>query len=257
MGTVHLVGGEKGGVGKSVVARLLAQLFIDRKLPFVALDADLSHGALVRYYGDYARRVDLTKLESADQIIEEALGEDRRVVVDLPAQSHRDLQRWLEASDVLGSAEESGVRLVFWYVTDGGFDSVSHLEKLLALRGDALQFVAVRNQGRSRDFSQFDASSVCQQLLAAGGQVVTLPELDPAVMYKIDRSGSSFWAAINTKQGPQALSLLERRRAKLWLERAQAGLDPAAAWGLRADRNEAQWGNERPELPADGASVAN
>ena len=37
MSTVHFVGGEKGGVGKSVVARLLAQLFIDRALPFVAL----------------------------------------------------------------------------------------------------------------------------------------------------------------------------------------------------------------------------
>ena len=34
MSIVHLVGGEKGGVGKSVVARLLTQLFIDRSLPF-------------------------------------------------------------------------------------------------------------------------------------------------------------------------------------------------------------------------------
>jgi len=32
MSTVHLVGGEKGGVGKSVVARLLAQSFIDRSI---------------------------------------------------------------------------------------------------------------------------------------------------------------------------------------------------------------------------------
>ena len=34
MSTIHFVGGEKGGVGKSVVAHLLAQLFIDRELPF-------------------------------------------------------------------------------------------------------------------------------------------------------------------------------------------------------------------------------
>jgi hypothetical protein len=257
MSTVHLVGGEKGGVGKSVVARLLSQLFIDRGLPFAALDADLSHGALVRYYGDYARQVDLSQLDSADQILEGALGEDRRVVVDLPAQSHRDLQRWLEESDVLECARESDVRLVFWYVTDGGFDSVSYLTKLLDLLGSSFQFVAVRNQGRAREFTQFDASPAYQQLLAAGGQVATLPELDPAVMYKIDRFGSSFWAAINTKQGPQSLSVLERRRAKLWLERAQAALDPSGAWGLRAERSEMQRGEARPELPPDGASIAN
>jgi cellulose biosynthesis protein BcsQ len=38
MTNIHLVGGEKGGVGKSLVARLLAQYFIDHSLPFVGFD---------------------------------------------------------------------------------------------------------------------------------------------------------------------------------------------------------------------------
>ena len=80
MSTVHLVGGEKGGVGKSVVARLLSQLFIDRGLAFAALDADQSHGALLRSYVDFTQPVDLGRLESADQILDRALGADRRVV---------------------------------------------------------------------------------------------------------------------------------------------------------------------------------
>ena len=50
MSAIHFVGGEKGGVGKSVVARLLAQLFIDRGLAFAALDGDRSNAALLRYY---------------------------------------------------------------------------------------------------------------------------------------------------------------------------------------------------------------
>src|SRR4051794_37940412 len=37
MSKVHFVGGEKGGVGKSVVARLLCQYCIDKKLPFAAV----------------------------------------------------------------------------------------------------------------------------------------------------------------------------------------------------------------------------
>jgi len=105
MSTVHFVGGEKGGVGKSVVARLLAQLFIERNLAFAALDADLSHGALMRYYADYSRAVDLTQLDSADQIMDAALASDRRVLVDLPAQSHRFLRRWVDTADVLSYAE--------------------------------------------------------------------------------------------------------------------------------------------------------
>jgi cellulose biosynthesis protein BcsQ len=37
---IHLIGGEKGGVGKSVVARLLAQYLIDRQMPFLGFDTD-------------------------------------------------------------------------------------------------------------------------------------------------------------------------------------------------------------------------
>jgi len=224
MSTVHLVGGEKGGVGKSVVARLLAQSFIDRGVRFAALDADQSHGALVRSYGDYAQAVDLERLESADQILDRALGADRRVLVDLPAQSHRLLRRWIDATDVLALAREMEVRVVLWHVTDGGFDSVAHLEKLVDDFGDSVEYVVVQNYGRSKDFSQLEASTGYQRVLALRGRVFALPELDPAIMYKLDRFGSSFWAAVNTTEGERSLSTLERRRARLWLDRSGAAL---------------------------------
>ncbi|MDH3530768.1 MAG: mobilization protein, partial [Acidobacteriota bacterium] len=43
MSAVHFIGGEKGGVGKSVISRLFAQYHVDRGKPFVILDSDLSH----------------------------------------------------------------------------------------------------------------------------------------------------------------------------------------------------------------------
>jgi hypothetical protein len=230
MSIVHFVGGEKGGVGKSVVARLLTQLFIDRSLPFAAFDADLSHGALQRYYSDYTQPVDLAQLTSADQILDSAVAAQRSVIVDLPAQSQRALQRWFDSTDVLAFAREADIRLVSWHVTDGGFDSVSQLEQQLARHGNALKYVVVKNEGRSKDFRQFDASPANHRLRELGGQVITLPELDSAVMYEIDRFGASFWAAIHTADGPRALTPMARRRAKQWLERAKAVLDSVAYW---------------------------
>ena len=50
MANIHFIGGEKGGVGKSVVARVLAQYFIDHNHPFLGFDTDRSHGALMRFY---------------------------------------------------------------------------------------------------------------------------------------------------------------------------------------------------------------
>src|SRR5271165_2917585 len=95
MSTIDFIGGEKGGVGKSVVARLVAQYCIDRGVPFAAVDADSSHGTLRRHYADNTRAVDLTRIESADEIMALATEGDRRVVVDLPAQSERLLLSWI------------------------------------------------------------------------------------------------------------------------------------------------------------------
>ena len=101
MSTIHFIGGEKGGVGKSVVARLCVQYCIDRALPFVAADADGSHGALMRFYADYAKPIDLTDPSGADQIVAFATEADRRVVVDLPAQSDRLLGAWIDEAGIL------------------------------------------------------------------------------------------------------------------------------------------------------------
>jgi hypothetical protein len=223
MSTVHLVGGEKGGVGKSVVARVLAQYLIDRNLTFVGVDADSSHGALLRYYSAFTQPVDLELFASTDQIMDRALGADRRVLVDLPAQSARSLRRWMDAGDVIAFARDMNVRLVIWHVSDGGFDSVNELERVQQTFDQAVTYVVVKNFGRSSDFSQLDGSNALRSVFERGGRVVEIPALDTATIYKIDQLGSSFWAAVNETN--DVLSAMERRRAGLWLNRAYQSLD--------------------------------
>jgi hypothetical protein len=225
MSTVHLVGGEKGGVGKSVVARVLAQYFVDRDLKFVAIDADRSHGALVRYYSEFTQPADLEVFASADQIMDRALGSDRRVLVDLPAQSARALRRWMDAGGVVQFAREMDVKLVFWHISDGGFDSVSELERVQETFENSVTYIVARNFGRSTDFAQLDDSHALRLVRERGGYTFDLPALDPTVMYKIDRLGSSFWSAVHATEGEFALSFMERRRAELWLSQVYRALD--------------------------------
>ena len=47
MSSIHFIGGEKGGVGKSLFARVLAQYLIDHELPLAAFDSDQSHLSLI------------------------------------------------------------------------------------------------------------------------------------------------------------------------------------------------------------------
>lgn len=251
MSTVHLVGGEKGGVGKSVVARLMTQLLIDRSLPFSAFDADQSNGALLRHYADYARAIDLSVMSSADEIMDSALAAERSVVVDLPAQSQRALSTWLESANVLAFARETDVRFVLWHVADGGFDSVAQLERQLERHGAELDYVVVENEGRSKSFRQLEGSRAYELLRGLGGRVIRVPELDPTVMYEVDRFGASFWAAVNTKQGPRALTPMARRRAQLWLEQSTRLLEQVGYWASNGQRAAAAAPVRQAELESD------
>ena len=226
---IHLIGGEKGGVGKSLVARLLAQHFIDHETPFVGFDTDRSHGSLMRFYAGYASPVLVDRYEALDQLIESAVAQPgRRVLVDLAAQTHEPLVRWMDESGVLDMADLSGITLQYWHVMDAGRDSVDLLQRLLDRFGQRLRYVLVLNQLRGDDFSLLEKSGLQDRATALGAKVVHVKRLQDAVMQKIDGRDASFWAAshVTGAAGP-GLGLMERQRLKLWLHHAYGQLAKA------------------------------
>jgi hypothetical protein len=216
---IHLVGGEKGGVGKSMTSRLLAQYFIDHEIPFVGFDTDRSHGSLLRFYADYASPVVVDRYEALDRIVEAAVEQPgRRVLVDLAAQTHDPLVKWMDESGVLDMADVSGIALNYWHVMDAGRDSVDLLKKLLDRFGQRVHYVIVKNQLRGDDFGQLQRSGELERAVGLGAQVMELRRLHEPVAQKIDARNSSFWAARHGGgiDGP-GLGLMERQRLKLWM----------------------------------------
>ena len=221
---IHLIGGEKGGVGKSMLSRLLAQYFIDQQLPFVGFDTDRSHGSLLRFYADFASPALVDRYEALDRIIEAAVEQPgRRVLVDLAAQTQEPLVRWMEESGVLDMADLSGIALYYWHVMDSGRDSVDLLERLLDRFGQRVHYVLVRNQLRGDDFSQLERSGQLDRARGLGARVIDIRRLHDNVVQKIDARNASFWAAKNNSaiDGP-GLGLMERQRLKMWLNHAYA-----------------------------------
>jgi hypothetical protein len=223
---VHLIGGEKGGVGKSLVSRLLAQYFIDHDMPFLGFDTDRSHGSLMRFYAGYASPVLIDRYEALDTIIESSIDQPgRRVLVDLAAQTHEPLARWIDESGVLDLADVSGLAIHYWHVMDSGRDSVDLLKRLLDRFGRRLRYVLVKNQLRGDDFTQLEQSGELQRALEFGAKVISIKRLHDAVVQKIDAANASFWAAKTGSGGK--LGLMERQRLKLWLNHAQAEIEAA------------------------------
>ena len=226
MATIHFIGGEKGGVGKSLVARLLAQYFIDHNMPFLGFDSDRSHGALLRFYPDYASPVVIDRYESLDAVVESATDDaERRIIVDLAAQTHQPLVQWMEESGMLELAHESGIAVRYWHVMDSGKDSVDLLSRLLDRFDNQLSYVLVLNQLRGDDFDILEKSGQKDRALALGAKIATLPRLHDSAMARIDARSTSFWAAAHSGDKElTGLGLLERQRVKVWLRKVYAEL---------------------------------
>jgi hypothetical protein len=231
MAKIHLIGGEKGGVGKSMVARLVAQYLIDRSIPFLGFDSDRSHGALLRFYAGYASPVLVDRYDSLDAIVEAATEQpERRILVDLAAQTQQSLTTWMDESQLLALAPELGLQIRYWHVMDNGRDSVDLLKQLLDRYEQRLSYVLVQNQLRGDDFPILRQSGQLERAQGWGAAVVSIKRLQDATVTKIDANSSSFWAAAQSddKTGTR-LGLLERQRLRSWLKNAYeeiARVDP-------------------------------
>ncbi len=227
MADLHFIGGEKGGVGKSVLTRIIAQYCIDRKLPFVGYDTDRSHGSFTRFYGDYASPILVDSFASIDRVVETmCAAPGQHALVDLAAQTLRPLREWIEASGMVELLAEQGHRPVFWHVMDDSMDSLATLGDLTDSFSSTVSYVVVLNLGRGSTFAHVEASAQLATAKKLGARVVYLQRLHEASMRKIDQANTSFWAATNSSDGPSALGLLERQRVKVWLRRTYQDLEP-------------------------------
>lgn len=209
------------------MARLLAQYWIDRGMPWAGFDTDRSHGALLRYYREYAEPIEISRVEDLDRLIEAATQSEKRMLVDLAAQTERDLHAWVASGDVLELADEAGLKLVFWHVMDDGKDSVDLLSRLLARYGARARYVVVLNKGRGEDFALFRSSPVAAEVQSLGVPVMELNPLHKSTMRKIDHLDKSFWAAVHHKDtnAESCLGMMERQRVKVWLRHAYGELE--------------------------------
>jgi CobQ/CobB/MinD/ParA nucleotide binding domain len=227
MSAIHLIGGEKGGVGKSLLSRILAQYLIDHAHSFQAFDADRTHGSLLRFYAQYTLPALLDEVQSLDRVVEAAAADpNKTVLVDLSAQSFSPLVRWMEDSRVLELAAEMNISVRYWHVMDAGRDSVELLRMLLDQFEARLPLVLVLNQVRGEQFDLLECSGQRERAQLLGAKSMVLQRLADSTMRKLDAASSSFWAAVNqSSTASGTLGLLERQRLTVWLKRAYEQID--------------------------------
>lgn len=124
-GAIHLSLQGKGGVGKSLVASLLAQYFLCRGRTVRCLDTDPVNQTLSQYKGLQVEHVKLLREGGIDQrgfdlLMETILTDAGTFVVDNGASTFIPLWNYILENNVIGLLRSSGKRIYVHTVVTGG-----------------------------------------------------------------------------------------------------------------------------------------
>jgi hypothetical protein len=224
MTDLHLFGGEKGGVGKSLVARTAIQYHLDNNLDFICFDTDRSNPDIYRIYGKIldcqlgifseGERYE----DTANAIFNAAL--QQRVLVNLPAQVLIPVKEWFAKNDLLEIASEAGITFWFWFVSDGGFDSLNLLRKTVEHFQEGVRYVVIKNYGKCDEWEAFDQDKLLQKLLKKHhAQVLDYPKfLGSVVRNRLDAESLTFNEALEHPD----FGLIEKQRVRKFLRETYA-----------------------------------
>jgi hypothetical protein len=141
---VHLSLQGKGGVGKSLVASLLAQYFRHKGISPRCIDADPVNQTLAQYNELGAERLDLMREGSVDQrafdgLMESLLTESGTFIVDNGASTFIPLWNYMLQNNAVALLKSSGRRVFLHCVLTGGqvlADTLSGFARLAQTTGE-------------------------------------------------------------------------------------------------------------------------
>ncbi len=229
MPTIHLVDGEKGGVGKSLLTRTMIQYCLDKRIPFVPVETDRSNPDVAGVYKGICQYAVFTEDErhadKADKIFEMAMS--KPVVVNLAAQSHRAVKSWIERNLLIELGRSEGVTFCKWFVSTGGYDSLNLFVQSVNTYGNHIPHILVRNLGLCDDWEHVESDPNIQNLVRQHNiKVVDFPKLAYKERNIIDQHRLTFAEAREYKE----FGVLGKQRVVQFLKLAYSSFEKVGIW---------------------------
>ncbi|KXU36462.1 conjugal transfer protein TraL [Ventosimonas gracilis] len=230
MSTVHMVLQGKGGVGKSMLAAMLAQFKISKGQTPLCIDTDPVNATFAGYDSLDVQTLDVMQGDkinsrSFDMLIELISKTTEDTIIDNGASSFIPMSSYLMANDIPALLQEMGHQLFVHTVITGGQampDTLGGFDALVRQFPDECQFVVwlnpywgkVENEGLS-----FEEMKVYKNYSDRVIKLITLPELKPDETYGQDFSNMlkarrTFEEAIDAEEHivpRQRLKIIQRK----------------------------------------------
>lgn len=220
--TVIVVGADKGGVGKTTIARAIMDFLALNEIEARAFDTETPRGTLHRFHPEETAIVDLTSTADQMKIIDTLNAAKPVSVIDVRAGG---LSPALEALDEIGffdavKAGEFG--FVLLHVIGPSIASLDEIAAIAPYVEDGNYFM-VKNHVNDTTFFEWDPqthASYFEGVVASGE--ITIPKLTELAYEQVEISGAPFltFVANETATGkPANHSFVLRGYVRSWLAR--------------------------------------
>jgi len=222
--------GEKGGVGKSIVAATYCEYVLSKGHKLVLVDGDLANPDVARYFkGEervQAHIIDLRD-ETDRMLLLDLLNDEgaNDMVVSLPADMRMPFLSAVapEVTRAVRDGKRTGAMI---WVLGRLVTSVTGLKEAMAAVAPSMRAVAVRNLyhtgGVAAKFGRWESSKTRTALLESGGCEMAFPELLDDVF------DGSFGATPPVRFTNGIPRYAHRQKLEAWLEQAFVSFDAIA-----------------------------
>lgn len=195
-----MVGADKGGVGKSTLARLLLDYFERRELPYRAFDTEHPRGTLNRFYPHVTEIIDLEAVADQMKVLDTMDDAVQRVtVVDLRAGVLSSALETFERIGVLDAARSGQFDLGLFHVVGPSVASLEEMGEIVKYT-HGIQYVVARNFINETSFFEWDDSTYKKYFSdLRNAQEMEIPKLNEMAYEAVDLAGVTFSSFIENR----------------------------------------------------------
>jgi hypothetical protein len=204
--TVVVVGADKGGVGKTTVARTLLDYFTAHHVPTRAFDTESDKGTLKRFHPDISDIVDVTLAPDQMRIFDTLSTTDASVtVVDVRAGLLSPTLRSLRDIGFLDAVKKGQLTFVVFHVLGSSIASLNEIEDTSAFTTDGKYFL-VKNFINNASFFEWDEATHSSYFKKFKDAVeITIPKLNEMAYEQVELACIPFVTFV-ANRGPKGES---------------------------------------------------
>jgi hypothetical protein len=216
---IVLVGADKGGVGKTTVARTLLDYFGAHQVTTRAFDTESPRGTLKRFNPDVTEVVDVTSVSDQMKIFD-MLGNADITVIDVRAGLLSPTLRSLRDIGIIDAAKKRQISLAMFHILGPSIGSLDEISEIAQFVGDASYFL-VKNHINDTSFFEWDPSTYNQYFNQIKGvEEIAIPRLNEMAYEQVEVASVpfvSFAANKNGKNDTANYSFVLRGYVRHWI----------------------------------------